>query len=71
MKKTFQEYVQIALGFITGFGFYGLMYLVWAAVAYFFIGGNFFQAVGLILVGCFIGKNAQAIREKIGNIKIQ
>lgn len=59
-----KDFLQKALSFITGLGYFGLALLGYAALA-FFLGLGF---IGWGLVGAFIGKNAQAIKEDLKEI---
>lgn len=59
------DFFKKAIATITGYGFFGLALLGYAAIAFVF-GLGF---VGWGLVGAFIGKNMQAIKEAISEIK--
>lgn len=64
MKKV-KEIIAGLLELTTGYGFYGLGFLIGGVAAWLFGLGW----LGWLLLGCFIGKNLQAIRETIGRIK--
>ena len=54
--------------FITGLGFYGLVLLVYAGLSWIFIKGYVDNALAWFLIGGFVFKNAQAIKEHLQNI---
>lgn len=64
MEKA-REILAKVLEFTTGYGFYGLGF-VGLAVLFWFLGYGW---LGWLMLGAFIGKNLQAIREHLKKVK--
>ncbi len=60
--------IKNVLAFISGLNFYGIG-LLFIAIAMWFFMGKFFNPFGWVLVGVFIGKNTQAIKEWYNSIQ--
>ena len=58
--------VKKVLGLISGTGFFGIALILYALLAWFFVKGYIGNALAWAFIGAFVGKNAQAIKEKIG-----
>lgn len=69
MEKV-KGFISGLLAMLAGYGFYGIGLLGYAALSWVFLGGGLGNAIAWALVGAFVGKNAQAIKESLSRIKL-
>ena len=61
MKKVW-EFIKKMFTFVLGLNFYGFGVLGVALILIIWVKGGFYSSIGLVLIGFFLGKNAQAIK---------